>query len=58
MTNTKTKKRKQKVIERGLRLLWESLESHMDSYNDFDIKCIKEYAELIYILAVLVDKKK
>jgi hypothetical protein len=58
------KKRKDK-IRRAIRLVWESLDSHLpyidvkpESKSDgsikFQTKCVKEYGELIYILTQLL----
>ena len=53
----KTAKRS-KDIERALRLVWDSLESHLDATHRgvdmrFHRQCVKEYAEVIHILSRL-----
>lgn len=53
-----------KLVEKAIRLVWESLESHLtlthakidaktDGTHAFQKKCVKEYAELIKIIADL-----
>ena len=58
---------REELIKRGIELAWESLESHLDYVVDkrprscefcgdlkHDKKCIRDYAEMIYILAKLL----
>lgn len=54
------KNRKPKQIERGIRLAWSSLDSHLRytylkswEKEAFHKRCVVEYAELIKILASL-----
>lgn len=55
---------KEKKIERLIRLVWSSLESHLKYTHSntsegqkFHIDCIKEYAEQIKLLSELYDTK-
>lgn len=55
-----TKKERAKQIERAIRLTWDSLQSHLrythERHRDsasHHVKCIKEYSEIITILAKL-----
>lgn len=57
---------KQKKIIKAIRIVWDSLESHLDSSADkrlkggiigtrnFHKKCVQEYAEVIKILSELL----
>lgn len=54
------KKERAKMIERGIRLAWGSLESHLRYTHEkheggelFHKKCVKEYVEIISILTKL-----
>lgn len=57
----KTPPKKTRDIERGIRLTWDSLQSHMPYMHGkrkdspegpaFHRKCVKEYAETLLILA-------
>jgi hypothetical protein len=47
---------RQKLLERAIYLTWTSLQSHMASYTPFDTACIKEYAEVIYILSLFLPR--
>lgn len=55
-----SKKERAKLIEQGLRLTWDSLQSHLPYTHSpskdgelFHKKCVKEYSELISILSKL-----
>lgn len=55
------KTKKEKKIERAIRLTWSSLESHLQYTHKqssegktFHRKCVKEYSELINILSDLL----
>ena len=47
------KKNRNKDIVKVIRQVWSSLDSHLDySKKDlFDRRCVKEYAEIIYLLS-------
>ena len=57
------KKKRAKAVNKAIREVWSSLDSHLDSChkknlkkpegNDFHKKCVTEYAELIVLLAKL-----
>lgn len=55
--------KKEQKIERALKLIWDSLQSHLewtykkDKSEDpkFHKQCVKEYAELIKIISELYD---
>ncbi len=58
-------KSKNKLIGEGLRLIWSSLDSHIDWTDckssegaEHHIQAIKEYARTITILCELLEKKK
>jgi hypothetical protein len=56
-----TDKERAKEIDRGIRLVWESLESHLEYTHEKHVdgdfnhhrQCIKDYAELMVILSKL-----
>jgi len=51
----KTKKQiRQAKITRAMKLTWDSLISHTPYYTPFDRRCIREYSEILKILADLL----
>ena len=47
------KKNRNKDIVKVIRQVWSSLDSHLDysKKDSFDRRCVREYAELIFILS-------
>lgn len=47
-----------KDIQKAIKIVWSSLDSHLNKETDFDRQCVKEYSFVIKVLSDLLKGRK